>query len=91
MIERLRARRIELTEAGVRRLALFGPAARGELGLNSEVNLLVDLAPPLTFDRYLSVRDALAGLLGQNVELVMEDLRHPNIWPHIQDDVVEIW
>jgi predicted nucleotidyltransferase len=90
IIEQLRARRSEFTELGVRRLVLFGPAARNEGGPAGEVDFLVELAPPLTFDHYLAVRDYLARLLGRTVELVMEDLHHPNIWPYIQDDAIEI-
>jgi len=90
IIRYLRARQSELTGLGVRRLVLFGPVARNEGGPDSEVDFLVDLAPPLTFEHYLSVRDYLAGLLGRRVDLVMEDMHHPNIWPYIQADAIEI-
>ena len=75
---------------GVRRLVLFGPAARNEDTLSSEADFLVELAPPITFEQYLAVRNYLADVLGRRVELVMEDLHHPNIWPYIQDDAIEI-
>jgi predicted nucleotidyltransferase len=90
MIERLRDRWSDLKGLGVRRLVLFGPAARGEGAPGGEVNFLVELAPPLTFERYLAARDFLAGLLERTVELVLENIQHPNIWPYVQDDAIEI-
>lgn len=90
LIAQLRSLQSEIVKMGVLRLVLFGPAARNEDTLPSEVNFLVELAPPITFEHYLAVRNLLADVLGRSVELVMEDLHHPNIWPYIQDEAIEI-
>jgi uncharacterized protein len=90
VIKQLKDLRDEIHRQGVRRLTLFGPEARGEGRPGSEVHLLVELDPPLTFDHYLALRDFLAEALGRPVELVIESVEHPRIWEYVQEDAVEI-
>ncbi len=45
IIETLKAREAELRRLGVRHIALFGSAARGEAGEASDIDILVDLQP----------------------------------------------
>lgn len=80
----------ELRERGVKTLVLFGPAARNEARPGSEIDFLLELHPPLTFEHYREVRERLQQLLGNPVEIVMESPHHPLIWPHIQDEAVFI-
>ncbi len=58
---------------GVISLALFGSAARSEARPDSNIDLLVELAPPLTFERYTRVNFYLEDLLGSRVDLVLPD------------------
>ncbi len=55
---------------GVKRLALFGSAARGELRDDSDVDVLVEFDGPATFDGYFRLKDYLEALLGRTVDLV---------------------
>ena len=57
------------TRFGVRRLALFGSAARDELTAGSDVDLLVEFEGPATYDRYFGLKDHLEALLGRTVDL----------------------
>jgi predicted nucleotidyltransferase len=48
---------------GGKSLALFGSAARGELRPDSDIDLLADLEPPYTYDRYFRVKFFIDDLL----------------------------
>ena len=63
----------DLEQMGVISMALFGSAARGEARPDSDVGLLVELAAPLTFERYTQVNFYLEDLLGCQVDLVLPD------------------
>lgn len=60
---------------GVTRLDVFGSAARGADfdPRSSDLDVLVEFDPalPASFDRYLSLRTALAALTGRRVDLAM--------------------
>jgi uncharacterized protein len=75
-LESLKDRIADLCRAhGVLRLDVFGSAARGKDfdPRRSDVDVLVQFDPglPPSFDRYLSLRDALAELTGRPVDLAM--------------------
>ena len=64
----------------VRRLALFGSAARDALREGSDIDLLVEFDGPATFESYMDLKFHLEDLLGRAVDLVsvkglMEELR----------------
>ena len=66
-----------LHQLGVRSLAIFGSFARDEAGPESDIDFLVDLAPPLTFNRYIQLKFFLEDLLGRSVDLVMPAAMKP--------------
>ena len=70
---------------GIRRLALFGSAARGSLGPESDVDLLVEFVPGRRVGlRFITVQEELQELLGREV-----DLNTPAfLSPHFRDRVV---
>ena len=54
----------------IRRLALFGSAARGELREDSDIDLLVEFLPGTRVGlRFITIQDELAALLGRQVDL----------------------
>lgn len=69
--------RTELTRLGVRSLALFGSAARGEMRSASDVDLLVDFARPVGLFGFLEVKSYLERILGRSVDLVTERALRP--------------
>ena len=71
VLEILRTHISELKQLGIRSLALFGSVARGEARPESDIDLLVDLEAPFTFDRYIHTKFYLEDLLGCPVDLVM--------------------
>lgn len=61
---------------GVRSLALFGSAARGEAEADSDVDILVEFRLP-TLRNYMGLHRYLEGLLDRPVDLVSEAALKP--------------
>ena len=78
------------TRFGVRRLALFGSAARDELTAGSDVDLLVEFEGPATYDRYFGLKDHLEALLGRTVDLVTERGLKPRARRNVERDLVRV-
>jgi len=77
VLDLIRAHLAELNQLGVRSLALFGSVARNEARPDSDIDLLVELDPPYTFDRYIRAKFFLEDLLGRPVDLVMPEALKP--------------
>lgn len=70
---RIRRREKELRDAGVYRLSIFGSFARGEETADSDVDVMIDLAPderPSLFDLE-GLRARLEDIVGRPVDLVL--------------------
>ncbi len=78
ILRTLEANRAELKRLGVRRLGLFGSAARAEATPVSDLDFLVELEKK-TFDSYMDVKDFLEGLFNCQVDLVMKDAIKPRL------------
>ena len=63
---------------GVRRLGLFGSAARGEASEGSDLDFVVELEKK-TFDIYMDLKEFLEELFGCRVDLVMKDAIKPRL------------
>ena len=70
ILELVRTNRADLRRLGVRRLGLFGSAARGEATEASDLDFLVEFERK-TFDAYMDVKELLESLFGRRVDLVM--------------------
>ncbi|GAP97781.1 nucleotidyltransferase family protein [Leptolyngbya sp. NIES-2104] len=79
-----------LREMGVRSLAIFGSVARDEARPDSDVDLLVDLEPPYTLDRYMDVKFFLEDNLGVSVDLVMQDGLRPQIRETVEREAIYV-
>lgn len=82
----LKANAGELRARGVARLALFGSTLRGDARDDSDVDILVDLAPEseLSLIDFADLRLRLSDLLGRNVDLV---LRH-KLKPYLREAIL---
>lgn len=74
----------------VRRLALFGSAARDQLRPDSDVDVLVEYEGPTTFDHYFGLHDALEALLGRRVDLVTNQGLKPRARQHVEKELVRV-
>jgi uncharacterized protein len=79
VLDALKADETELRRLGVRRLALFGSAARGEDRPDSDIDLLASFDPTkrLSLLDIVHIENHLSDLLGRRVELVEEGCLRP--------------
>ncbi|HSI00510.1 MAG TPA: nucleotidyltransferase family protein [Reyranella sp.] len=66
---RLAPHRLELEQAGVRRLGVFGSVARGEADPGSDVDVLVEFDKVPDLYEFAALRDRLEAILGRPVDL----------------------
>lgn len=71
-------------------MALFGSLARDEASRDSDVDLLVELNPPYTFDRYIQVKFFLEDLLQMPVDLVMRETLKPLIRSEVEKEAIYV-
>ena len=75
---------------GVKRLALFGSAARDELGVSSDVDVLVAFAGPATFGAYMDLKFYLEDLLGRPVDLVTDKALRNELRPYVEKEMISV-
>ncbi len=66
----LNSHRQELKEFGVKSIALFGSAVRGEARPESDFDVLVEFEDPVGIFAFLRLQHRLEELLGRRVDLV---------------------
>ena|SRR5579863_3646110 len=94
IISRLRAHERELRQAGVTGLALFGSAARGEQGDDSDVDVVIKLSDEARqggfayFGRIDSLSRRLAEILERPVDVVAEPIMKDRLRNAIERDRV---
>lgn len=77
---------------GIRRLALFGSAARGELRPDSDVDLVVEFLPGTTVGlRFITIEDELAALFGRQVDLCTPGFLSPHFRERVLEEAVPLY
>jgi predicted nucleotidyltransferase len=89
VVSTIRANRQALKRYGVKSLALFGSAARGELRKRSDVDVLVQFNQA-TWANYIGLKFYLEDLLGRDVDLVTPKAIKPATLPSIEKDLVYV-
>ncbi len=74
----------------VKRLRLFGSAARDELQPDSDIDILVGFKGPATFDGYMELMFYLEKLLGNKVDLVTEKGLRKELRPVVEKDAIRV-
>jgi predicted nucleotidyltransferase len=87
IIVKLSQHRNELRALGVRRLALFGSAARGQANEASDLDFLVELERR-TFDSYMDVKEFLERLFAKRIDLVVSEALKPQLKPRILQEAI---
>ncbi len=82
--------RPDLTRLGVRSLALFGSAARGELLPGSDLDILVEFDGPARFDPFMDLKWLLEDTLGRPVDLVTTGALKPALRARIEPDLLRV-
>ncbi len=75
---------------GVRSLSLFGSTARDDARPDSDVDVLVDFAGPVTFDAHMGLLVFLEDLLGCRVDVLTTSGLKPRLRPLIEQDLVRV-
>lgn len=88
----LRSHCDELRSYGVARIGVFGSVARGEEKPESDIDILVEIAPEKkTYDNYLNLADYLEGLFaGRHVDLVTDKAISKYILPYVLEETRQI-
>lgn len=75
------------------RLQVFGSAARGELGEDSDIDFLVTFAPgaPIGLMEFARIRRELGDIVGRPVDLVTPAALKPRIKDEILGSAVEVY
>jgi predicted nucleotidyltransferase len=94
IIRALRAHQAELRQAGVLNLSLFGSAARGDAGTDSDVDSVVRLSEDFSsggldyFGRLEELRERLRQIVGREVEILAEPVRKDRLRRNVEEDRV---
>jgi predicted nucleotidyltransferase len=90
IIETLKARETELRRLGVRHIALFGSAARGEAIDASDIDILVDLQPdaPIDVFAYVGLTQFIEDLFPVPVDVANHARLKPHVRPHAEREAV---
>lgn len=77
----------------VTRVALFGSAARGELGLASDVDVAIDFEPDATAGLFemVRMRDELADRFGRRVDLGTFRSLRPDVRAQVEREMVSLY
>ncbi len=84
----LNEHRSEIERFGVRSLALFGSAARGEARADSDIDILVEFAKPVGLFEFVRLEAFLRRLLGKSVDLVTPDALRPQMRERVLREAV---
>lgn len=80
----------ELDALGGTNIAVFGSVARGEERQDSDIDLLVDLAPETGLFAILRMQRAAEGILGRTVDIVPRKGLKPEVAASVQHDAIEL-
>jgi uncharacterized protein len=91
ILDRLTANRAELQARGVKSVALFGSAVRGEATDTSDVDLLVEFDRPTGLLGLIKLKHELEEMLEvENVDLITRDGLHPALKDRILSEAVDV-
>jgi uncharacterized protein len=83
-------RRRAIAAFGVTSLRLFGSVARDEVRPDSDVDLMVEFAPPVTFDKFMGLKLLLEDLLGARVDLVTQRALRLRLRTRIEQEAMDV-
>jgi hypothetical protein len=73
----IRSHQEELSNQGVKSLAIFGSVARNEAKVDSDVDILVEFSRPVGLFDFIGLKEYLEALIGRPVDLVTPDAIRP--------------
>lgn len=90
VLAKLRENETALRARGVRRAALFGSRARGDNRPNSDIDIMVEFDPTarITVLDYVGLKDYIAGLFEDRVDVVSREGLKRHVGPAVTEDLV---
>jgi predicted nucleotidyltransferase len=88
ILQTLAANRAELDRFGVKSVAVFGSAARDELGPQSDIDILVEFKQPVGLFAFLDLKQYLENLLKRRVDLTTPGALKPQLREQILNEAV---
>jgi len=86
----LKAHQVDLSQRGVKSLAVFGSFARGEATYNSDIDVLVEFDQPVGLFEFIRLRYYLEELTKRRVDLVTPDALRPSMRESILSEAVHV-
>jgi uncharacterized protein len=88
VIATLRAHEVELRQAGIRHLWLFGSVARGDAAADSDIDLAAEFDPAAEMDliRLVALERSIGEALGRPVEILPEPVENPRLRASVERD-----
>ncbi len=79
-----------LRARGIRHAALFGSVARDEARPDSDIDIMIELAPDASLDifNYVELKDFVASLFPDPVDVVNKDALRPHVGPSATADSI---
>ena len=78
----------KIKQFGVKKIGLFGSAARGELKENSDIDILVEFETgKKNFDNYMDLKLFLEDIFYRRIDLVINEAIKPSLRPFIVNGV----
>lgn len=92
-LERLQGLEEELRRRGVASLALFGSVARGEAKPDSDIDLLIDIAPgyPFSLVDLAALQNFRSDLLGRKADVVTREGLEPAICERVLRETEKVF
>jgi uncharacterized protein len=88
VIATLREHELELKEAGIVRLSLFGSVARGEIGNDVDLVAEFDEAKSMSLIDLIGLENRLSDLLGCKVDLARNSSLKPRVRANVEREAV---
>ncbi len=90
ILRRLKECEPELRAQGVCHAALFGSVARNEQRPDSDIDIMIELDPAarVTMFDYVDIKDYIAGLFNEPVDVVNRDGLKPSVRPKATSDAI---
>jgi uncharacterized protein len=90
--EALREEKDNLTRLGIERVGIFGSYVRGEAKPDSDIDLLIDIAPDsmLTLFSLVDIEQRLSEKLNNKIDIVIKSDLKPYIYERILSEVVYV-
>ena len=88
ILQLLATHRTDLERFGVKSVAVFGSAARGELSPQSDIDLLVEFNRPVGLFAFFDLKQYLESLLKRRVDLTTPEALKPQLRDQILSEAV---